>query len=59
MMAGESELALDWLDNTVNRGFIPHPYFRDHEPFFGKLRGDQRFEALMERVKREWEPFEV
>jgi hypothetical protein len=59
MIAGESELGLDWLGNAVDRGLIPHPYFRDHEPFFSKLRGDPRFEALMVRIKREWEEFDV
>ncbi len=39
------------------RGNYPHLGERDR--FLANLRGDPRFDALMARVKREWEAFEV
>lgn len=59
MMADDCEPAIKWLQNSVNKGFIPYHYFRDHEPFFGRVRSDPRLEAHMARVKREWEAFEA
>jgi tetratricopeptide (TPR) repeat protein len=59
MLAGDGELGLDWLENAIDRGFIPLRYYRHHDPFFRTLRGQPRFEELMGRVEREWEKFEV
>ena len=53
------EEALDWLENAVNLGHINYPFFAEKDLFLTKLRGDPRFVKLMERVKREWEEFEV
>jgi tetratricopeptide (TPR) repeat protein len=53
------EEALDWLENAVNLGHINYPFFAEKDLFLNKLRGDPRFLKLMERVKREWEEFEV
>jgi hypothetical protein len=35
------------------------PFLNNYDPFLGKLRGEERFQKLMERVKYEWEHFEV
>jgi len=35
------------------------PFLSGHEPYLASVRGDPRFEALMVRVKREWEAFEA
>jgi len=52
--------ALDWLENaTMNLGFINYPLLSKRDPLLENLRGDGRFNALMERVKHEWESFEV
>jgi len=56
---GERDLALDWLENAVNRGMFNYPLFAEHDPFLEKIRGEERFQKLMERVKLEWEHFEV
>jgi TolB-like protein len=56
---GELEQALDWLENSVERGNINHPYLSEYDSFLANLRGHPRFEALMERVKNEWEEFEA
>jgi non-specific serine/threonine protein kinase len=51
--------ALEWLDNAVSRGFINYPLISSHDPFLKNLRHEARFEKLLEKVKREWEEFEV
>lgn len=58
-MLGDKESALEWLENSVNRGFINYPYLSEYDPFLASLRSEPRFEKLMQRVKREWEEFEV
>ncbi len=54
----DREHTLKWLETAVNRGLINYPFFHDYDPFLAKLRGEPRFEQLMQRVKREWEAFE-
>jgi TolB-like protein/predicted Zn-dependent protease len=55
----EKKKALDWLENAVNRGFINYPFISMHDTFLDNIRGEERFNKLMERVKYEWEHFEV
>jgi len=50
--------ALDWLENAVNRGFINYPAL-ERTQLLDNLRGEERFKKLMERVKYEWEHFEI
>jgi len=57
-LLGERTQALKWLENAVNRGFINYPYLSQYDPFLENLRGDERFNQLMERVKHEWEHFQ-
>jgi len=58
-LGGLNEIALDWLENAVDRGFFNYPLLAEHDPFLKTLRGQPRYETLMERVKHEWESFEV
>jgi non-specific serine/threonine protein kinase len=51
--------ALDWLEDSVNLGFINYPLLAEKDPFLENIRGEERFKKLMERVKYEWEYFEV
>jgi TolB-like protein len=51
--------ALDWLEGSVNMGFINYPLLAERDPFLENIRGEERFKRLMERVKYEWEHFEV
>ena len=55
---GQPNEALDWLENAINRGFYNSP-FMEVDPFLDNIRGEERFKKLMERVKYEWEHFEV
>jgi tetratricopeptide (TPR) repeat protein len=58
-LLGDTEGALDWLERSVSLGLINYPFLSVHDPFLEPLRADPRFQQLMERVKREWETFEV
>ena len=58
-LIGEKEKALYWLENSVNRGFINYPFFEDHDFTLNNLHDEERFKKLLERVKYEWENFEV
>ncbi len=58
-MLGDREEALDWVETAVDHGFINYPYLSQYDPSLAKLRDDPRFQKLMERVKYEWEHFEV
>jgi tetratricopeptide (TPR) repeat protein len=54
-----NEEALDWLENSVNKGVINYPFFSEYCHWFVNLYKDAGFIKLMKRVKREWENFEV
>ncbi|MFC2165905.1 protein kinase, partial [Acidobacteriota bacterium] len=53
------EEAFDWLENSINQGWINYPFMSKHDHFLDKIHGEPRFKKLMERVKHEWENFEV
>ncbi len=55
----EKEEAIDWLENAVWRGVLNYPLLSEYDPFLENIRGEERFKKLMERVKHEWENFEV
>jgi non-specific serine/threonine protein kinase len=56
---GEKEKSLEFLENAVDHGFINYPLIAEIDPFLENIRGEERFKKLMERVKYEWENFEV
>jgi TolB-like protein len=58
-LINEKEKALDYLNHALDRGFINYPFFSNIDPFLENIRGEERFKKLMERVKYEWENFEV
>ena len=55
----DKDQSLDWLENAVDRGFINYPFLNEYDPLLENIRGEPRFKKLMERVKHEWENFEV
>jgi TolB-like protein len=57
-LAGMPDRALQWLAVAVDRGFINYPFLAQHDPCFPGLRGDPRFQELMETVRDRWERFE-
>ena len=55
VMLNEKEHALFWVEKLVSRGFINFPHLSQHDRFLTRLRGEPRYEKLLEEVKREWE----
>lgn len=53
-LAGETEEALGWLENTVRIGNINYPFWSQHNEWVAGLRTHTRFETLMNEVKQEW-----
>ncbi len=58
-LVGETEEALKWLEHGVEMGCINYPFLSRIDPWLENIRGEERFKKLMERVKYEWESFEV
>ena len=56
-VAGMSDRALHWLAIAVDRGFINYPFLARHDPFFKGMRGEPRFQKLLETVRERWETF--
>jgi len=57
-LLNKSKDALDWLEIAVGHGIRPYPLMVA-DPFLASIRNEPRFQQLMERVKHEWEHFEV
>jgi non-specific serine/threonine protein kinase len=58
-LANHKKEALYWLENAIKNGFINFPFLAEFDPFLENIRKEGRFKKLMERVKVEWENFEV
>jgi tetratricopeptide (TPR) repeat protein len=58
-LINEKSEAIDWIENGISAGFINYPFFMEYDPFLVNIRGEERFKKLLERVKYEWEHFEV
>ncbi|HBE43542.1 MAG TPA: hypothetical protein DDW27_20560 [Bacteroidales bacterium] len=55
----DRDKSLEWLENAVNRGFIHYKMLNEYDPLLENIRGEERFKKLMDRVKHEWENFEI
>ncbi len=58
-MINKKSDALNWLENSVDHGFVNYPFINDYDPLLKNISSEERFKKLMERVKYEWENFEV
>lgn len=58
-LLGAKKEALDWLENAIDQGFINYPLLAEKDPLLENIRGEERLKKLVERVKYEWEDFEV
>jgi TolB-like protein len=54
---GETDMALDWLSNSIERGLINDIFFSEFDPFLSKLKNDSRFKTLMERAQEKQSMF--
>lgn len=50
-LAGETELALDWLEHDVRRGMLNYTFLAEYNWFLDSVRSEPRFKTLMERVR--------
>ena len=55
--AGDHEGAIDWLERAVNWGFCNHRFLTELSPFLTPLRGNPRFEALMDKAREHQRAF--
>ncbi|MCW8871230.1 MAG: tetratricopeptide repeat protein, partial [Xanthomonadales bacterium] len=53
-LAGETEEALNWLENTVGIGNVNYPFWSQHNEWVDSIRGNTRFSELMRDVEQEW-----
>jgi TolB-like protein len=58
-LIGEKDEAITSLEYAVNLGAVNYPFYAETDPFLENIRKEKRFKKLMERVKYEWENFEV
>ena len=58
-LAGGKDDTLEWLEHAVELGWINYPLLAEKDPLLVNIRTEDRFKKLMERVKKEWEEFEV
>lgn len=49
-VAGDTSVALDLLEQAVERGFYPHDYIAVHCPFLAALRGSAEFGRIVARA---------
>jgi tetratricopeptide (TPR) repeat protein len=58
-LLGQTAEALRWLEHAIDKGWINYPLLAEVDPWLANIRTDPQFKKLIERVKYEWEHFEV
>jgi eukaryotic-like serine/threonine-protein kinase len=53
-LINETTQALDWLENSVRRGFINYPALTKQDPFLERLRNQSRFQSIVDTVHKQW-----
>jgi hypothetical protein len=56
---GEKEKAMDWLETAVSLGLINYRFFAEHDPYLADIRGEPRFQKIIESAKEKSLSFEV
>jgi len=52
VLLGDAEAALDWLGNAINVGFLNARYLGEIDSILAPLRGDPRFQSMMDRARK-------
>jgi serine/threonine protein kinase/tetratricopeptide (TPR) repeat protein len=55
-LIGKKAAAVEWLERAAAHGLPCYPLYRD-DPSLASLRGDPAFEALLSRLKSQWEGY--
>ena len=50
VIMGQTDCALDWLSNSIERGLINDIFFSEFDPFLSTLKSNPRFKSLIERA---------
>ncbi len=53
-LAGRVDEAIHWFENTVRIGSINYPFWSRHDWMLDNIRGDERFQRILEQVRVEW-----
>ncbi len=56
---GETEEALDWVDQAISWGFANYQFLSRHNRFLAPLRGNGRFQQLMALARQKQEAFDA
>jgi TolB-like protein len=56
---GDHAGAIEWLERAVGWGFSNHHFLGELSPFLAPLRGDSRFQALLEDARRREKALDV
>ena len=56
-LGGDTDRALDILEQAVDQGFHPYPFMAEHCPFLAPLRPLPRFAGILARAKERSEAF--
>lgn len=51
----DGDAAVEWLEVAVRYGFVHYPWLSEQDPLLENVRAEPGFQALMTRVKSEWE----
>ena len=56
---GDHAGAIEWLERAVGWGFSNHRFLGELSPFLAPLRGDSRFQALLEDARRKQKALDI
>ncbi|MGE5419388.1 MAG: tetratricopeptide repeat protein [Chloroflexota bacterium] len=56
---GKKKRALEWLENSVEGGFMNYPFMNEFDPFLAGIASEDRMKKLMKKVRNKWEAFEI
>jgi len=58
-LLGDSTTVVAWLEKALQKGFINYPMISRWDPILASVRRTPAFDDLIDRVREQWENFEV